>query len=100
VTPVHQLSSLLSCRLINFIAIELAFSALAIHPLSNVRVSIITCAPNHRAIRAIFASVSLSLSVQAFILTLAVGPDVSAFSLAHVVLEETLERSQVVVVLD
>lgn len=99
-TLVQRLSSLFSLSSIDFVAIKLAFGTLAFSPLSNVSVSIITCAPNHRTIRAIIASVSLSLSEHAFILTLTVGPDVSAISLSHVVFEGTLERSHVVVVLD
>lgn len=86
--------------LVDRVTIEAADRALTVFPLANVSVFSFARAPDHLAVGSIWASVPHSVTELPYVFALVIGPDISAFAIAHVVLEVAGERALVVVVDD
>ena len=86
--------------LINLVAIEKSLGAVSVGKLSDVHMLLVTSFPNHLSIWTLWPSVALVVLVETLVLTLVVGPAVTALSIAFVVFENALERPLVIVVHD
>ena len=89
-------------RLINLVAIKTAECALTVLPLANVSVgfSWVARTPDHCTIGALWSSMPHTIAENAFVLTLVIRPDVCAFTITHVVLEKSVERALIVIILN